>query len=475
MLLSLMKKGNAALNNNHIEPIRNMLETTWDLSKSFLVPSGSYDAEAVNLFNIFLKKLNRIITSILKNVVVLASLAPEMFRFAADFKNKSAEQEERIVGISKSGKNMAERIEEIAANTQAISDDAKMIQEEVTGAMHLSEQSIERFTEIKKYVDILVSTIESLDENSKSIGSIIDGINRISDETNILSLNARIEAVRGSSDSRGFKVIAEEISGLARQSKNATQDIKERLTTLQNGIKETVNAVNMVEKNILSGEELITDAHQSLADMGNHFGHLAKSLSMVKESAVNQSKDVKTVSGDIVDIEKSVKAQSKGVVNILEIAKNINHICDSMIVDTGIFHLSSHTKSKETAEKMAENSAITSFNRVEQERALSTYLDQNKFIELGYITDRNGRQTTSNIYSKKIMNAETLEKGYGNSWSQKEWFQKPRTSGQTFVSKVYRSSATGDFCFTVSVPLFDNNSFCGVLAIDINFRDMLDI
>lgn len=475
MLLRLMKKGKVALHNNHIEPIREMLEKTWDLSKIFFVSPGSADTEAVNLFNGFFGKLNQIVTNILKKVVVLASLAPDMFRFAAAFKDKSGDQEKRIVAISKAGKSMAGRIEEIAANTQAVSDDAKRIQEEVIAAMHLSAQSIERFSEIKIYVDRLVSTIASLDENSKSIGSIIEGINRISDETNILSLNARIEAVRGSSDSRGFKVIAEEISTLAKQSKNATQDIRERLTTLQNGINETVNAVNMVEKNILSGEELITDAHQSLADVGNHFGHLTDSLSMVKESAVDQSLDVKKVSEDIVDIEQSVKAQSKGVENMLNIAKSINQICDDMVVDTGIFHLSSHKRSRVFGEKMATDPAIISFNRAQQERALYSHLEKSGFIELGYITDRSGRQITSNIYSQKVLNADTLEKGYGNDWSKKEWFQRPSTSHLPFVSKVYRSSATGEFCFTVSLPLFDNHSFCGVLAIDINFRDMLNI
>lgn len=475
MLLSLIKKRKVAFHNNHIEPIREMLEKTWDLSKVFLVSPGSADTKAVNLFNDFFGKLNQIVTNLLKKVVVLASLAPDMFRFAADFKDKSGEQEKRIIEISKAGRSMAGSVEEIAANTQAVSDDAKKIQEEVSAAMHLSAQSIERFSEIKSYVDRLVSTIASLDENSKSIGSIIEGISRISDETNILSLNARIEAVRGSSDSRGFKVIAEEISALAKQSTNATQDIRERLTTLHNGINETVNAVNMVEKNILSGEKLITEAHQSLADVGKHFGHLKDSLSMVKESAVDQSSDVKKVSEDIFDIERSVKAQSKGVENMLNIAKNINQLCDDMVVDTGIFHLSSHQKSRVCAEKMATDPAIISFNRAEQERALYSHLEKSGFIELGYITDRSGRQTTSNIYSQKVLNADTLEKGYGNDWSIKEWFQKPSTSHLPFVSKIYRSSATGEFCFTVSVPLFDKHLFCGVLAIDINFRDMLNI
>ena len=75
----------------------------------------------------------------------------------------------------------------------------------------------------------------------------------------------------------------------------------------------------------------------------------------------------------------------------------------------------------------------------------------------------------------KLKGQSGLEKGLDRNWSSKEWFQIPFQTCQTFVSKVYRSSATQSFCFTVAVPLCDGNGFSGVLGIDINFRDMLTI
>jgi len=460
---------------NHIQEVKGMLDQTWNLSREFKAPEEAPGAEAIKTFNLFFARLNRIITNILKSIVLLASLAPDLFRFSKDFKDKAVVQQQKIKHISKASLDMAKRIKDIASNTQILSDDSGDIKNEVKDAIDLGEKSMDRFSEIKRYVNDLVNITDVLGENSKSIGSIIDLLNTISDETTILSLNARIEAARNNKDSKGFKVIAEEIAVLAKQSKKATQEIQARLTVLSGKVNETVDAVKMVEKNVSSGEALIANANRSLGRVSVHFENLAKNLAEIKESTALQSRDVKNVAEDIVDIETSLGQQTLEVGNIFQVAEKVTGICDEMILHGGIFHLSSHEKSKHRAEQIAMDANILSFQREKQEASLVDHLAENKFIELAYITDASGRQITHNIYAKTVLNLENLGKGYGRDWSQKEWFQKPKQDKVTFISKVYRSSATNEFCFTVSVPLFQKQLFSGVLGIDVNFKDMMDI
>ena len=80
-----------------------------------------------------------------------------------------------------------------------------------------------------------------------------------------------------------------------------------------------------------------------------------------------------------------------------------------------------------------------------------------------------------NIYADHVEGSDGLDKGLGRDWSRKDWFKIPSESLSTFLSQVYRSSATRSFCFTVAVPLFDNLEFAGVLGIDINFKDLISI
>jgi hypothetical protein len=105
-----------------------------------------------------------------------------------------------------------------------------------------------------------------------------------------------------------------------------------------------------------------------------------------------------------------------------------------------------------------------------------TFLDRFPFVELAYITDTEGRQVISNIYAKTLAGRKGLTKGIGSDWSGKEWFTKALSNNAPFVSKVYRSSATREFCFTVSLPLrHASGNTVGVIGIDVNFRDILEI
>lgn len=475
MLLGFMRNKAGAAEESPIREIEQMLEQTWDLAKKRMVKADSPDAAAVAVFNRLFVKLNQTMTAILKSIVTLASLSPLLFQFSKAFRQKAMAQEEKINDISKAGTRIADGIEEISSNTQVLSHDFAEIQKEVETALELGDQSMEGFSEIKKQMACLVETIQELQSNSASIGSIIDVINNISDETNILSLNARIETARGQSDGKGFKVIAEEVGHLAKQSKQATNAIHKQLTLLSDKIEETVDAVGRVDEQVIACEGWITDANGALGQACSQFTALSDNLCEINGATEGQSRDVSQVARDIIEIETSVKDQAKDVDTIFQIAQQVNSACDGMILDAGVFHLSSHGISRQKAEEIAGDPMIISGQRKTVEKSLLTHLEQNKFIELAYVTDQNGRQTTANIYSLSIENREGLEQGYGNDWSAKEWFTEPAKNGTAFVSKIYRSSATQCFCFTVSVPLIRQSLFAGVLGIDVNFTDMLNI
>ncbi len=476
MLLGFLKNRDGFRQKDHIQPIKLMLEQTWDLSKEFSVPPDPITADAIGVFNLFLKKLNGIVGSILKSVVSLSSIAPSLFKFSTEFKDQCLKQKNKIIAISKAGVSMADSIGKIAENTDTLASDSESLEKQVQDTMLLGKKSMEQFKEISTFVNDLVNTINDLNENSISIGSIIEVISTISDETTILSLNARIEASRRDSDGKGFKVIAEEIAALAKQTKDATRDIQERLDILRSTVTGTVDAVKNVEKNVKNGEALINDSSTALKNVYAGFESLSGNIAIIKASTSNQSKDVKTISKDILDIENSIKSQSTAVETIVKTTGKINHLCDDMIVQTGIFHLSTHKISRDAAEKMAMHHEIQSMTRMTRENAMTRFLKEYRFIELAYITDGEGTQVTRNVYSENVKNEEELENGYGRNWSEKEWFKEPKRKGSTFVSKIYRSSATNRFCFTVSVPMFDKKSlFLGVLAIDINFEDILKV
>lgn len=455
--------------------IRQMLNQTWDLSKKFETCDDSAGQGTAEIMNLYFSKLNTIVTAILKNVVRLSGLAPDLFRISRSFRTKSVEQARRIADISLSAKSMATRLEETAENSDAVSAEAQMMEKEVREAYELGRSSMAQFSDIQSHVRSLAETISILEENSASISSITGVIHDIADETNILSLNARIEAAKNSEANKGFKVIAEEISTLAKQSRVAAENIQTRLEVLSGKIDETVYAVRMVEQNIRSGEEKISRANRALSSVNSRITELTASMGTIKESIHLQSTDVKNVSTNLASIENTVQDQAAEVEKIFSIAGEVNGTCDEMIQKTGIFHLSAHQKVCHLAEAAAAGKEIAFFVPDRQEDHLRSLLKSHPFIELAYVTDGAGIQTTDNIFSPHCPPQVSAENMRGQDWSQKEWFRMPAKSMTPFISKVYRSSATQNFCFTIAVPVFAEDRFRGVLAFDINFRDLLEI
>lgn len=474
MLLGFIRQKSIAAERD-VGALEKKLELTWNLSDKNAFQGYGLGAGAKQVMNRMFGRLHQTMTAILKTVVNLATLGPDLFRISGTFKDKARVQNEKATEISRAGQRISTGVGEISHRTQTLSLEFSGIEKDVNQALDKGNLSMTGFGEIKEEVAVLVEAIQALKEHSDSIGTIIDVINSISDETSILSLNARIEAARSSTDGKGFKVIAEEVGNLARQSKEATLDIRERLTFLGEKIARTVEAVDRVEKNVLGCEAQINGANDALNSVCSQFSGLAENLGEINEAAGRQAEDVRQVSANILEIESALGDQVRDTDTIFSIAEAVNRACDEMIVNTGVFHLSGHRRAGAVVEEMARDSRILSGSRKERESALETVLARQSFIELAYITDAAGHQVTANIYAPALKGQEGLSGGHGQDWGEKEWFRNPADTGETFISNVYRSSATQSFCFTVSVPLKNEKGFGGVLGVDINFRDMLNI
>ena len=459
----------------YIEPIKMTLKGTWNLSQQFELPADGFLSQPISLFNSVFKKLNVYITSILKSVVMLASNAPRLLQIAGTFKNKCETQEQNVIEISKASMNMAERIEKVTSSINTLTETANVIEKDVKSAMALGDKSLQQIVAIKDIVGDLVEVIKILDENAHSIGSVTDFIRDVSEESNLLSLNAKIEASRKGVHGKGFNIIADEMGQLAKQTKDATRDINLKLNILQEKVNDTVKAVEGVAKNVEIGESVINSSKKSLSEVQEKFFVFSENIRQINNATESQNKDVKAVTDEIITIEKSLKTQTAESQTLFEVAEGIKGICEQIIIDTGIFHLSNHSKAQSIAERLSLLPEIQSNDRVKQEEIMRKAIEQNPFIELIYLTDSDGLQVTNNIYSPKACN-ENNPTGINEKWKEKDWFSIPKSNGRAYISKIYRSSATDNFCFTISAPIYKSEkNFAGVLAIDVNLSDLFNI
>ena len=146
-------------------------------------------------------------------------------------------------------------------------------------------------------------------------------------------------------------------------------------------------AVERVAQNVETGESVINSSNTSLAEVYEKFSVFSENIRNINSETDSQNKDVKAVTNEIISIENALKEQSAESKTLFGIVESINKICDQIIVDTGIFHLSNHKKAQQVAEKLASLPDILSGSRNRHENAMKQAVVDYPFIELIYLTN----------------------------------------------------------------------------------------
>jgi methyl-accepting chemotaxis protein len=177
----------------------------------------------------------------------------------------SRELSDSIKTISSSISQMTTAIDEVASNTEQVSSETSNADQEAQNVSQTFEEAIRVISALCGDVDRSVHAIQSLKEQAVSIASVVDVIQGIAEQTNLLALNAAIEAARAGEQGRGFAVVADEVRSLASKTQDSTEDINKIIVSLQNGVSEVVHAMDVVKTNATSTVNTASHAKESLA------------------------------------------------------------------------------------------------------------------------------------------------------------------------------------------------------------------
>lgn len=180
-----------------------------------------------------------------------------------------------------------------------------------TGLETAAEQSVNQFKSVQSQTDEIrgsieqsTSTIHDLNNHANNVGSVVGMISQVADQTNLLALNAAIEAARAGEQGRGFAVVADEVRNLARRTGEATAEISVLVTNIQENAKHAVtvmeDGVAGIEKGLLSTEETLTDDQ----GLGSTVAHMLSTLSDINQKGTEQLESAKQVA----DITSSLQA-----------------------------------------------------------------------------------------------------------------------------------------------------------------------
>ncbi|TWX64364.1 methyl-accepting chemotaxis protein [Colwellia demingiae] len=214
--------------------------------------------------NVLINSLRNLIQSIVSRSIQLAAAAEQTSAVTSQSTVAIKEQLAQVEQVALSTTEMSRTAQSVLSGANDALGEIKQADDEAERVKDISERNRKTIELLAVQVENASQVINQLQQDSASIGGIIDVIRGIADQTNLLALNAAIEAARAGEQGRGFAVVADEVRTLASRTQESTEEIQTMIIALQNGAKEAVSAMNTGKKQTVNCVEQSEEADRAL-------------------------------------------------------------------------------------------------------------------------------------------------------------------------------------------------------------------
>jgi len=269
--------------------------------------------------------LRTLVTSINEASVQVSSASQETQATAMHLAEASDHQAQQITGASTAINEMAVSIEEVSQNAGESAEVARRSVQTARTGSETVQDTIKGMDTIREQIQETSKRIKRLGESSQEIGDIVELINDIADQTNILALNAAIQAAMAGEQGRGFAVVADEVQRLAERSSHATKQIEALVKTIQTDTNEAVISMEQSTANVVSGAKLAEDAGQALDEIEGVSNQLADLINNISETAHQQAGAASNIS-ETMNVIQEITTQTSAGTN--ETATSIGNLAE---------------------------------------------------------------------------------------------------------------------------------------------------
>jgi methyl-accepting chemotaxis protein len=310
-----------------------------DLTRRLDADSGDELGDVSKGFNVFVEKLHGIICHIDRTTLQVAEASARLHSTAQEMARGSENVTAQAGSVATAGEEMSTTTADIARSCATAAEGARYATQAVISGAKVVDETIEVMNGIEAMVRDSAKTVEGLGRRSEQIGEIVGTIEDIADQTNLLALNAAIEAARAGEQGRGFAVVADEVRALAERTTRATKEIGEMIKAIQQETRGAVHTMEAGVHKVSIGSSKAGASGKALEGILEQINDVTMQINQVATAAEQQTATTSEISNNMHQITDVVAQTSQGAHVSAASANQLSSLADELCLIVRQFKL----------------------------------------------------------------------------------------------------------------------------------------
>jgi methyl-accepting chemotaxis protein len=287
---------------NAAEALQKLAEEEGDLSTRLTVNSNDEVGQLSKSFNMFIGKLHGIISQVAGSTEQVVSAADRMAEITEQTTERVANQQLETDQVATAMNEMVATVQEVSRIAKEASEATNNADSEASSGTEASNIAMKGITTLVDKIDETEAVVKKLEVESENIGAVLDVIRGIAEQTNLLALNAAIEAARAGEQGRGFAVVADEVRTLASRTRESTDEINTMITRLQTEVHDVVESMGKASEQGKDGAEKVEKAIDSLNSIASIVSTISDMNTLIASASVEQKGTTEEINQNIENI-----------------------------------------------------------------------------------------------------------------------------------------------------------------------------
>ncbi len=316
--------------NNIISSLKNIAQDNGDLTVRLTTKYKDEIGDLVFWFNSFVEKLQGVIKDVVNTAMPLAQTANKIQNLSGQTIDSFTRQSDSVSSSRHSVEEMSNRVADITSNAADAVSSARKASNEARNGKEVVDKTVAEIRQLANVVTESSEIINQLQDDTNKVNLVLEVIRGIADQTNLLALNAAIEAARAGEQGRGFAVVADEVRNLASRTQDSTQEINQILAQLQSAASKAVTTMESSKSGVEASVESANQAGESLLEIASAIEVISAMNDAIATSTKQQTEVSAIMVNHVEDIQSCADEASNASVEIADASNELTELASKL-------------------------------------------------------------------------------------------------------------------------------------------------